>query len=92
MSGVPLVPGFRGIDIGDGFYYDANAGFNFVLFDVMIEAGVIPEDIPIFGSKGFGLRYIPTVSTEVASDGTASYELNWDNKPLILIPQMYLFH
>jgi len=81
----PILGGlvFGAIDIGDGFYYKTKQGFNLKLIDEGIKEGIIPKDIPLFGSKGFNLRFIPTVKATVESSGTVEINLDWENKPIV---------
>ena len=77
----PAVDSFiRFVDLGDNFHYEFTAGTDLRFFDELIDGGAIPEDFPIFGRKGFGLRFIPTVTTEISNNGEATYELAFNNK------------
>jgi hypothetical protein len=77
--GFPLI----GIDIGNGFYYKSEQGFDLTLIDEGIKDGVIPKDIPLFGEKGFNLRFVPTSEITVKSSGEVDISLDWENKPLV---------
>jgi hypothetical protein len=64
---------------GSGFKYNTQQGFNMSFFDEAIGAGVIPEDIPIFGKEGVNLQFIPQMTCEIGSDGVASFKLKWSD-------------
>jgi hypothetical protein len=67
----PILGGltFNAIDFGTGFYYKGSTGFDLTLIDEGIRDGLIPNDIPLFGQTGFNLRYVPTISAKVESNG-----------------------
>ena len=65
-------------DQGDFFHYEMTVGTDLTLFDDLTDAGAIPEDFPVFGRKGFGIRFIPTVTIEITNNGEASYKLETD--------------
>ena len=68
---VPL----KGWDLGDGFYYELETGFNPDGIDDGVEAGDIPEEIPLFGNKAFKLQWLPRISAKVDSHGTCEASL-----------------
>jgi hypothetical protein len=80
----PILGGlvFKGIDIGDGFIYHTTQGFDFTLIDELIDENKIPENIPLFGKKGFNLRFVPTVDVTAESSGQVDIELDWESKAL----------
>ena len=79
----PFPPGsgalFSAVDQGNDYAYRTSVGVNLAFIDEGVTAGVIPEDIPLFGSKGCGLQFIPSVDCEVTSDGRAEIFLKWKN-------------
>jgi len=79
MSSPPLVPWFDVMDYGDSISYISGLDFDFGLIDEGIAYGIIPTDIPLFGTEGFTLRWIPKTTVEVTSSGTANYNLVWDD-------------
>ncbi|HBI23452.1 MAG TPA: hypothetical protein DDX84_04440, partial [Nitrospiraceae bacterium] len=82
-SPVPLLPGFlQIIDTGDSFHYSTSddkdiVGFNMSFIEQGIDAGIIPEDIPVFGDSPFRLDFIPEVSADITSDGTFDMGFRW---------------
>ena len=54
---------------GSGYAYRSSVGFNMSFFDEAIDAGILPEDIPLFGKDAVGLQFIPKMSCEIGSDG-----------------------
>ena len=89
MSRPPLIPGFQAVDIGDSFYYQAQLGVNdpnsrlFHAFDELIAENEVPADVPLFGQKGFSLRYLPTVTAKVTSGGEADYDIDFEHKKFV---------
>lgn len=81
----PILGGmvFGGIDIGDGFFYKTKQGFDFTLIDEAISDDLIPANIPLFGKKGFNLRFVPTIETTVNMNGKTEIYLDWENKPIV---------
>jgi len=53
---VALALAWQGIDLGDGFRYHTKTGFDFKFIDELIDENIIPENIPLFGKKGFNLK------------------------------------
>jgi hypothetical protein len=64
---------------GSGYKYGSERGFNMSFFEEAIGAGVIPEDIPVFGKEGVNLQFIPEMSCEIGSDGVAEFKLKWSD-------------
>lgn len=83
-SWAPYFPqsGWSLIDRGSRFGYKSSYGFDLKIVDDLINGGWIPEEIPFFGKESVGVRYVPKVTAEIASDGTAQYKLDWGNKAI----------
>ena len=64
---------------GSGYKYGSDLGFDMPFFDEAIGAGVIPEDIPVFGKDGVNLQFIPQMSCEISSGGVADFKLKWSD-------------
>ncbi len=81
MSPLPFTHSFlTWFDFGDGFCFEDSLGLiNVELFDEGVDRGVIPSNIPVFGSEKFGLQFVPTLNVKADSDGSAEYELDFDN-------------
>ena len=66
-------------DMGDSFKYQSEYGFNMDFFEQGVDAGVIPEEIPIFGKEAFKLQFIPSVAAQVDSSGQAQVRFEWSD-------------
>ncbi|MBI4324891.1 MAG: carboxypeptidase regulatory-like domain-containing protein [Chloroflexi bacterium] len=79
----PPVQGMSGLlgvsDRGDHFAYNTSAGLNIEFIKQGVEAGVIPEGLPLFGQAPFRLDWFPEVDSEIGSDGRAQFFLKWKN-------------
>jgi hypothetical protein len=64
---------------GSGYKYGSELGFNLSFFEEAIDAGLIGEDIPVFGKNGLNLQFIPQMSCEIGSDGVAGFKLKWSD-------------
>ena len=74
------IPGSLGsalasVDDGGDFHYEASLSVSF--FDQAIGAGIIPSDIPGLGGNELSLDFLPQVNFSVASDGAASFAMDW---------------
>jgi hypothetical protein len=79
MNGLPLTK----TDTGSAFSYYTSSSVLMSLLNEGIDAGVIPETIPLFGDNGFNLTLIPNVNVSIASSGKTSVSMNWLNSPEI---------
>ena len=62
----------------NGFSYKFALSLNRPLIDQGIADGVIAKDIPIFGNKGFGLKFIPDLEFEFnIAEGKGTYSVLW---------------
>ncbi|MCU1350681.1 MAG: hypothetical protein JWO56_3711, partial [Acidobacteria bacterium] len=77
FAGLPLQTTF--VDRGDSFAYESLQGLNFDFIDDTPLP--IDNDVPLIGSKGLSLRYLPTVSASIESDGSVQISSNFDNLP-----------
>ncbi|HOC56490.1 MAG TPA: carboxypeptidase-like regulatory domain-containing protein [Verrucomicrobiota bacterium] len=80
------IPGIGGAfleisDEPDGFAYKPTdfGGVNMSFFDEAIDAGVLPESIPLFGEKPVALSFIPEMTFTIDSKGVADFEFRWDD-------------
>ena len=78
MKPLPAVFPLASIDLGDNYFYNLSAGVNWKIFEEGAGEGLIPEDIPLFGSKSLILKLIPSVAGSVTSSGQASLRLAWE--------------
>ncbi len=83
MSPVLGALAFDALDVGNGFYYKSKLGLDLTLLDEAMDAKVIPENIPLFGKKGFNLRFVPSVTTSIDSSGAVDIGLEFGNKPYL---------
>lgn len=80
------IPGITGafLDISDepdGFAYKPTdfGGVNMSFFDEVIDAGVLPESIPLFGEKPVALSFVPEMTFTIDSKGVADFGFKWDD-------------
>jgi len=66
------------LDMGSYFSYESKFGINWNLFNEGVNGSSIPSDIPLFGGNPVWLKFIPTVSAEVTSDGAAEIGLEFE--------------
>lgn len=75
-----LAGGLLGVSQRNGrFAYNTTAGFNLEFFNQGIDAGLIPEDIPVFGQRALRLQFIPQMECEIGSDGRATFKFKWSD-------------
>lgn len=60
---IPAV--FSQVLSADSFYFKTSVGPNWEFLDVLLEVGIVPEGIPLFGGHDFNLKYIPTFEAEL---------------------------
>jgi hypothetical protein len=63
---------------GDSFTYKTTVGSDVRLFDAIISDSA-PKDFPLAGAAGLILKVVPTIEGTISSDGTASYDVNFEN-------------
>ena len=86
MTKPPLIPGFSAIDLSGAYYYEAQlgtAGALLKIFDELINDADVPAEIPLFGRKGFSLRYVPNITAKVNDRGEAEYGIDFNRKPFL---------
>jgi hypothetical protein len=67
----------KGYDLGDGFYYQSESGLNLDFISEGIDAGIIPEEIPLFGSAPLRLDFIPSLEAKIDSAGRSTFRMEW---------------
>ncbi len=75
VAGKPFPVMLKGLDLGDGFFYQTEMGFNSDGIKAGVDVGVIPAEIPLFGDKAFKLEWLPRISAKVDSHGTCEASL-----------------
>ena len=73
------IPFFSFIPVASGSYFsfESSFGINFNFFNEGVDGNSIPSDIPLFGGNPVLFKFIPTISCEVKSDGSASIGLDF---------------
>jgi hypothetical protein len=64
---------------GTDFRYISKAGFNMSFFDEAMDAGIIPESIPLFGKQAMFVQFVPELECQIDSEGVATFSLKWSN-------------
>ena len=77
-----LIPAvFSPVLSADSFYFKTSVGPNWEFLNVLLDAGIVPSSIPLFGAHGLNLKFIPTFEVELRRN-LMDFRLDWEGKAL----------